>query len=364
MALVLIVDDERYQRALIRETLATDSSLTFAEAGNGREALILAPSILPDVVVLDVMMPDMDGFEVCRTLKADAILCIVPVILVTALGQIQDKVMGLDSGADDFVNKPFEENELQARVRSALRVKALHDQLRQVNQMRDNLVKMIMHDMGNMVSVIGSALTLYEKLPPDSPRAIQFVRDAYDANVSLGEMINDALDIGRLEAQKMPLHRMDSDLQSLIQALVDSYQGPAFENRVQLTLEVDPSCNPVACIDTVLIRRVVGNLLTNALKYAPSGSSIAVKLHKSSQPEFLAFSVGDQGPGISPEELPMLFDKYEQAQHYVSKGSRPGHGLGLTFSKMAVEAHGGTIVVQSVLGKGATFLVELPQLIP
>src|SRR5258708_21782109 len=162
MALILIVDDERYQRALIRETLATDTSLTFAEAEDGREALELAPTIRPDVVILDVMMPVLDGFYVCRTLKANPLLRTVPVILVTALGQTQDKVAGLDSGAADFVNKPFEESELQARERSALRVKSLHDQRQHVSQMRDNLVKMIMHDMGNTAYVLGCALTLDE----------------------------------------------------------------------------------------------------------------------------------------------------------------------------------------------------------
>ena len=361
MALVLIVDDERYQRALIRETLATDSSLTFAEAENGREALELAPSIRPDVVILDVMMPVLDGFYVCRALKTNPLLRTVPVILVTALGQTQDKVAGLDSGADDFVNKPFEESELQARVRSALRVKSLHDQLQQVSQMRDNLVKMIMHDMGNMASVIGSALTLYEKFPPDSARAIKFVRDAFEANLSLGDMINDALDIGSMEAQRMPLHCVNTDLHSLIKSLVDSYQAPALENNVELTLEVDPEYKPTAFIDTVLIRRVIGNLLTNALKFAPGNSRVTVQLDNRAEPNYMTFSVSDQGPGIAPEEMPTLFDKYQQAQQYADHGSRTGRGLGLAFSKLAVEAHGGTIAVQSVLGSGATFVVTLPR---
>src|SRR3954447_24581447 len=124
---ILIVDDEPYQRMLIRETLAIEPSFTFNEAEDGMMALEEVQRRSPDVIILDVMMPKMDGFQVCARLKSNPKFRSTPIILVTALGQLQDKVKGLDSGADDFVNKPFEESELQARVRSALRMKMMHD---------------------------------------------------------------------------------------------------------------------------------------------------------------------------------------------------------------------------------------------
>src|SRR5258707_8086843 len=225
MPLILIVDDEMYQRTLIRETLASDPSLEFVEAENGKQGLDEAQLRIPDVILLDVMMPGMNGFEVCAKLKANPRLRSVPIILVTALGQTQDKVSGLDSGADDFVNKPFEELELQARVRSALRIKAMHDELQQLILMRDKLVKMIMHDMGNKVQVMNSALTLYERLPPGSEEALQYVRDAYEANVALGDMIDDALDTTSLEARRMPLKREAIDVAGLLSKVVDSFRA-------------------------------------------------------------------------------------------------------------------------------------------
>src|SRR5258708_15650025 len=296
MPLVLIVDDEIYQRRLIRETLSSDVSLEFIEAANGKQGLEQARLTPPDVILLDVMMPGLNGFQVCRVLKADPALRAAPVLLVTALGQTRDRVDGLDSGADDFVNKPFEESELQARVRSALRQKALHDQLQQVSQMRDTLVKMVMHDMGNLISVVGSALTLYEKLPKDSPQAVQFVHDAYDANLALGDMVNDALDISSLEAQRMPLTCEETNLVLLLQTVMDAFRGAATENDVHFDIVIDTQIQmlPLAYVDKGLIRRVISNLLTNALKFAPEHSTIWVRLEPGSEPEDVKLSVSDE----------------------------------------------------------------------
>jgi two-component system sensor histidine kinase/response regulator len=360
MPLVLIVDDEMYQRTLIRETLSSDSSFRFTEAENGRVGLEQAQLAPPDVILLDVMMPIMDGFEVCKRLKADTILRPVPVILVTALGRVQDKVTGLDSGADDFVNKPFEEAELQARVRSALRMKQMHDQLQEMIRLRDSLVRMIMHDMGNMVGVTSSALSLYERMPPDSTQAVQFVRDAYEANTMLGDLIDDALDIGSLEAQKMPIHTESTNLIDLLHPLIERFNGAALVNEVTIEVQIDPGFEPTTLVDKGLMRRVLGNLLTNALKYAPPKSTIVVCFAAVPKQGVFMFSISDQGPGIPPEEQSFIFDKYAQAKRYAARQQRPGRGLGLTFSKMAIEAHNGTISVHSTPGKGTTFTVTIP----
>lgn len=361
MPLVLIVDDEMYQRTLIRETLASDESLTFVEAENGRHALQIAPEIRPDVVILDVMMPIVNGFQVCQMLKSDPLLRPVPIILVTAKGSPEDKVTGLDAGADDFIGKPFDETELQARVRSALRIKSLHDELQRTLRLHENLVRMVMHDMGNLIAVVRSALGLYLREPDITPESLKYVRSAYEDNILLGNMINDTLDVDSLEAHKMTLNCQTTDMVDLLQNMVDSFEAAALENEVRLVLEVQPDLDPSAYVDKLLIRRVIGNLLTNALKYAPENTTITVCAEASPEPDWLTLSVRDEGPGISPDDLATLFNKYEQAKRYVDHRGRTGRGLGLTFSKMAVEAHHGTISVNSTLGEGTTFLVELPR---
>jgi two-component system, sensor histidine kinase and response regulator len=358
---ILIVDDEPYQRMLIRETLSIEPSFTFTEATDGVDALEKIQRICPDVIILDVMMPKMDGFQVCATLKADPQYRTVPIILVTALGQLQDKVKGLDSGADDFVNKPFEESELQARVRSALRIKSMQDELQELMKLRDDLVRMIMHDMGNLVAVVNSALALHQRMPPESEQAAQFVRDAYEANISLVDMISDALDVSSTEHRDMPIRRETVDLVALTKTLLDFFRGAAMESSVDIHLDVEPDFEPVASVDGNLIRRVIGNLITNALKHAPNSSHIYINLGSNGSPEKVIIAVKDEGPGIPPEDLPIIFNKYKMAQSYADRRERVGRGLGLTFSKLAVEAHHGAINVDSVLGEGTTFTVELPR---
>ncbi len=361
MPRILIVDDEPYQRILIRETLSTDPDLVFCDAENGADALRMARRYPPDLILLDVMMPSMDGFEVCRILKADPTMRGIPIILVTALGQLQDKVAGLDSGADDFINKPYEEGELQARVRSALRMKSLYDQLQNLLLMRDHLVRMIMHDMGNMATIIDSALSMSQRAEPELFEASPYLRDAYEANLSLSDLINDALDVSSMETRALPVHREETDLVALSRALLDLFRATASISNVALELTVEPGLDPIVNIDPALIRRVIANLISNAIKHAPEASTISIQFSRDTQPDILQLSVSDQGPGISAQDQHLIFDKYRTIQLFTQRQQRPGRGLGLTFSKMAIEAHDGTIAVESEPGQGATFTVKLPR---
>jgi len=361
MPMILIVDDEPYQRILIRETLSTDPDLVFYEADNGADALRMARRFPPDLILLDVMMPSMDGFEVCRIIKADPTMRSIPVILVTALGQLQDKVTGLDSGADDFINKPYEEGELQARVRSALRMKSLYDQLQNLLLMRDHLVRMIMHDMGNMVTIIDSALSMSQRSEPEIFDASPYLRDAYEANLSLSDLINDALDVSSMETHGLRLNREATDLAALSRSILDLFRATASISGVALELTVEQGLDPVANVDPALMRRVIANLISNAIKHAPEESTVSIQLSRDTKPDVVQIAVHDQGEGISVADQNLIFDKYRTVQLFTQRQQRPGRGLGLTFSKMAVEAHNGTISVDSQLGQGATFTVKLPR---
>jgi signal transduction histidine kinase len=306
------------------------------------------------------MMPSMDGFEVCRIIKADPTMRGIPVILVTALGQLQDKVTGLDSGADDFINKPYEEGELQARVRSALRMKSLYDQLQNLLLMRDHLVRMIMHDMGNMVTIIDSALSMSQRSEPEMFDSSPYLRDAYEANQSLSDLINDALDVSSMETHGLRINREETDLAALSRSILDLFRATASISSVALELTVEQGLDTIANVDPALLRRVIANMISNAIKHAPEESTVRVQLSRDTKPNVLQISVHDQGPGISVQDQNLIFDKYRTVQLFTQRQQRPGRGLGLTFSKMAVEAHNGTITVDSEPGQGATFTVKLP----
>ena len=176
----------------------------------------------------------------------------------------------------------------------------------------------------------------------------------------LGDLIDDALDIGSLEAQKMPIRPEKTDLVELLKPLVERFHGPALVNEVTIDVQIDPGIDTTVFVDKGLLRRVIGNLLTNALKYAPPKSTILVCFGAAQNQRVFIFSISDEGPGIPPEEQSMIFDKYAQAKRYAARQERPGRGLGLTFSKMAIEAHNGTISVHSTPGKGTTFTVAIP----
>ena len=218
-----------------------------------------------------------------------------------------------------------------------------------------------MHDMGNQVAVIRSGLGLFLRDPNATPESLKYVKSAYDDNILLGNMLNDALDVGSFESRKMRAELEKTDVVDLMQNMVASFEAAALEGEVQLTMEVQPDLDPAASVDRMLIRRVVGNLLTNALKYAPENTTITVCLESGADPDWLTLSVHDQGSGMSSEEQKTIFNKYEQAQRYVDHRGRSGRGLGLTFSKMAVEAHEGKITVDSKLGEGTVFKVEIPR---
>jgi len=372
---LLIVDDEERNIRLLKALLAPQN-YNLREAINGEEALLRVAEELPDMVLLDVMMPKINGFEVCRSLKQDEKTKAIPVILVTALSEKQHRVQALEAGADDFISKPVDQTELIVRVKSLLRIKSYQDEisdklqeiaaknarLMELEKVRDGLSHMIVHDLRNPLTAIStylqlSALDAENLSEPQQERVDRCLFFCQE----LERMIQNLLDISKMEEGKMQLNREAVDLPEMIGEALKRFTPRVEERKIALSFSGNGDIPKVA-LDRSILKRVITNLVDNAIRYTPKGGAIAVSLDSAPWEEVLCLSVKDSGSGLPPEYHQKIFDKFEQVT-LKKDGDRAGSsGLGLTFCKLAVEAHGGKIWVESEgLGKGCIFCIHLPK---
>jgi len=294
--------------------------------------------------------------------------------MVTALNALEEKVQALELGADDFLSKPINKIELLAKLRSVLRVKSLHDEVEstrreleeknleliRIEEFKERVVQMVVHDLKNPLSGIMGNLQLLEIQgsggDPESFRAI-LARTGESSRQLMGMILN-ILDVARMEEQKLRLRIKRVRPEGMVEACLREAQGLAARQEVILRSDLAASL-PELLGDEDLLGRVLGNLVNNALKHTPPQGTIEVGIAPSG--DGIRFWVRDSGEGIPKELLPRIFDRF------VAGGREEGDrrraydtGLGLTFCKMAVEAHGGVISVESEAGGGSTFSFTLP----
>lgn len=362
---ILIVDDEPSARATL-EALLYPEGYNLAFAANGQAALRLVEELEPDVILLDVMMPDTDGFTICQHLKAEKRWQHIPVIIVTALDSKEDLARGLEAGADEFLSKPVNSLELRARVRSMLRIKKQYDNLEATMRLREDLASMIAHDMRNLLSpIIGFSQIL--AIMPDltENERIEFAETVYTQASRLSSFIDDMLLMAKMEHKRLILNYTLVDMNSLICTVEDTHRIVARSRGIKLAIDIPVETQLIA-IDKNLFQRLLDNLVSNALKFSPSGSTITLQLEYPSVPQasqaleritLARVKIIDEGPGISIENRERIFDKFETIT--LKKSGVPQVGLGLAFCKMVTEAHGGHIFVQANQPVGSTFVVEL-----
>jgi len=287
----------------------------------------------------------------------------IPVLLVTALHERHDRLAGIAAGANDFLTKPIDGQDLLLRCRNALAAKRQYDRtvsayrkLQQLEELRDRLTHLIVHDMRSPLAGLTGYLDLFlaRSQGQVDERLRQLVEKATLQAHSLEGLINHVLDVSRLEAGAMPLNRERHDLVHLARLAVAAL-GSAVE-RVPVRIKAPPTGLPVVC-DGDLIKRVYINLLSNALRYSPDGSEVLLSLTQASG--ILRSEILDDGPGIAQEHHKLIFEKFSQVKSIPVSGKSATSGLGLTFCKLAVEAHAGTIGVQSQLGQGSLFWFTL-----
>lgn len=367
---ILIVDDGEDNRNVLARRLQKQGH-TVAAAPGGAEALRLLAADAFDVVLLDIMMPDMDGYEVLRRIKADSTLSHTPVIMISALDEMNSVVRCIEMGAADYLPKPFNPTLLKARIGACLREKRAHDReaalfaevqsnykrLQELETLRDDLTHMIVHDLRTPLTSLMTGLQTIPLVGDLNDIQQEMVDMGIEGGQTLIGMINDLLDIDKMEAGSVTLDYAELAPAELIARAALQVANLAKNNALTLVQSVAPD-TPAFDGDADKLRRVLVNLLGNAIKFTPEGGAITITA-RPIEGDALEFTVSDTGEGIPPDSFERIFEKFGQVESRKA-GRKMSTGLGLTFCKMAVEAHGGRIWVDSTPGAGSVFSFVLP----
>lgn len=353
---VLVVDDDAVNRQLAKSIL--ENCYVVLEAADGPAALALLAIERVDLVLLDVMMPRMNGFDVCRAIKARSVDDYLPVILLTALHDQSDRTAGLESGADEFLTKPFDRRELLLRVATFLRlreqdwhIRAQVEHLKHLDQVKDDLVSLLIHDVRNPLA---AAMAVVESA--DAGANAQLSADLATLgrlHERIRRMLDDVLTVRSLEEGMVNVHFASLSLCEAVRLAMQTCEPLATARRITLRAHEGAGLPPLRG-NLDLLRRAVENLLSNAIKFAPRES--AIDLTQSVFGRFVRLTVADRGEGISASVRDVLFEKFGTVGQRRPDSPR-GFGLGLYLVRLVASAHGGE--VEATAREGGGTLVSL-----
>lgn len=359
---ILVVDDDKIIVEILKQSL-TLAGYDVDSANDGEEGLKLARELEPDLILLDVMMPRLDGYSVCQSLKQDPKTQFIPVVILTALSDRDNKFKALEAGADEFIRKPPDRQELLIRIKSLLKTKRLHDQLqtsyrdlRNLQRTKHDLTSMMVHDMRGPLGAIISSVELLQKnfdaMTPNMRSTL--LSSSMLASQQIMTMMEAMLDLQRLESGQLPVENEPIYIGEVIGECIQAVQPLLQSEKIMIDVKANKP-ESLIMMDRELLTRVINNLVFNAIKFSPAGGHIGVWTQVSNR--WLIVNVADQGPGIPPDQRDRIFQKYTQLE---TDKRRRGIGLGLAFSKLAIEAMKGRIWVEQTPRAGALFRFALP----
>jgi signal transduction histidine kinase len=367
---ILIVDDHQINLDLVCASLA-GFGYTLDTAISGRIAIDKAKADHPDLILLDMNMPVMNGYDVMIALKADPETEDIPIIFVSAVDDLQTKVNSFKGGAVDYITKPFRQGELQARINIQIslrkkqhEIERLKQQelsaLRRVSELKDDMIRMVSHDikspLGNILSCARLLATYDERYLEANPEVTELLGLIEHSAERILGVVGEVLDTAPVQ-DAADLQREPVSLAAYLQKQVDDLQFSAKENNLELRYTPPPD-TVKAMIAPARFSHVIHNLLTNAIKYTPGGGQVEVSVQV--LPLEIRIQVSDTGLGVPVSDLPYLFEKFYRVQN-AEHQKRTGSGLGLAIVKSIVEQHGGRVSVESQVDKGSVFTITLPQ---
>jgi len=357
IANILIVDDIPANLKILGEILKGEG-YKVRPVPNGALALQVAEKEKPDLILLDIMMPEMDGYEVCRQLKANPRLCDIPIIFISALNETNDIVKALKSGGVDFVTKPFQSEEVLARVHTHVKLYKQSIELLNLNLQKDKFFSIIAHDLkGPLGGFMGMTELLAEEMPNMETTEIQeYLGNLRDASINLFRLLENLLQWARLKQGAIPFHPEAIQFHSIANECLSTLQESAKNKNIEIVKDFSHQIGVFA--DNNMLQTILRNLVSNAIKFTPKNGTVHLSA-KISNDKGVEISIRDTGIGMSPEMISSLFNPG-------ARNGRPGTdgeastGLGLLLCKEFVDKLSGKIVIESEEGKGSVFTFTIP----
>ncbi len=369
--IILVVDDAASVVMAIRNIL--DPYYEVKTASSGEDALTILNAFKPDLILLDVTMPGIDGYEVCRQIRANEAFRTVKIIMVSSRSELKERLNGYASGADDYIGKPFQEEELLAKVRVFLRIRALENELQQLNNTLNEQVSLrteqlllaeklaaigrysagIVHNLNTPLQVIMGSAELLAIKHPDNPNIMRLRKAAAQMKKIISTIISTGYREGGTEYTELDLNEVIRDQIELLKS------NPFFKHKIRTELILSPL--PAYRGIYAHFSQSFGNLIKNAADAMYSSEQKFLSITTSVKDGVILIKISDTGHGISKERMGKIFNPFFTTKPLTASDERPtGTGLGLASAKEMIEAYGGEISVESQLGKGSIFTVILP----
>ncbi len=366
---ILNVDDDATNRYLLTKILSR-AGYEIKEASGGKEALEKAEIEQPNLIILDVNLPDINGYEVCKQLKSNPITNFIPILSVSShYTNNQDWVRGLECGADNYLIKPIDSHVLLAIVKSMLRIESTESKLRvalkeseAVNNVKTQFLANVSHELRTPINVILSALQM-ASIVTENIDLLDIKNKLYKYNGMMKQnsyrlirLINNLIDITKIDSGFMNMNRMNVNIVKIIEDITLSIAGFIENKQIELIFNTNVKEKIIAC-DPDKIERIIFNLLSNATKFTNAGGKIIVNVIDDE--EYITISVKDTGVGISEENKQKVFQRFLQVDNTLHRNCE-GSGIGLSLVKSFVEMHNGEITIESTYGQGSNFIIKLP----
>jgi two-component system sensor histidine kinase/response regulator len=368
---ILIVDDTPANLRLLSHVLSKEG-YAYIEASDGEKALKLAEKHHPDLILLDIMMPGMDGFEVVKQLKTEENLAEIPIIFLSSLSETDDKIQGFKYGGVDYITKPFQKEETLARIKTHLKIRFLQKQLNEririlrdrevelsrLNQKKDDLVRMVSHDIKNpLTGIIGLVKLMRDSDKISAEEQKQMLSVIEDSGTNLLNLVREMLDRETQKTEPQAIEYSECDVNDILERVIAMNKAKSVLKNISLHFSVAPAHLHLNA-DQNKLEIALNNLVSNALKFTPSEGAVSVEAQ--AREEDVLFKIIDSGIGIPEKMQPDLFLNPDKASRD-GTGGEVGTGLGLDIVQLYVDLHKGKVWVESKLDEGTTFFISIPK---